>query len=446
MKKLLSILFLKKYLPRSLFTRSLLILIAPIILTQIISTYVFFDRHWDQMAGRLAVAVAGEVAFITRQVEVNDRVTYFDQLTKDSLKHLQLSVQVIRNEQVKPQVQHTQWRESIIQKILSKELRRKLNNPHRIVVDAEEKWIQVQVQVDKDILILTSPERRLFSSSGYVFLLWMVGVSAILMIVAVLFMRNQVRPIKRLAVAADWFGKGRDVPFFRPHGAREVRQAAKAFIGMKDRLNRQIQQRTEMLAGVSHDLRTPLTRMKLQLSMMGEGDDVKALQNDVTDMEEMMDAYLQFAKGEGDEETEHLDIVQVIHEAVGSFSHSDLEINVTSEQEECFVFLRPVAFGRCLLNLINNAEKYADTLNINVNVKEEDVEIILDDNGHGIAPEHYDDVFKPFFREDTSRNSKTGGTGLGLSVAREIILAHGGDISLDKSPEGGLRVLLSLPF
>ena len=284
--------FIKRFLPRSLFYRSLLILTVPIILILGISTYVFFDRHWERMAGRLATGVAGEAAFIVSYIEHSTEAEALDMLSVNSLRHMELNVKYLPETQMKQDRLEYFGREGVIKSFLKKELSKKLDKPFRIVVDSDENWIQIHVQVNEGLLILTSPERRLFSSSGYVFLLWMLGVSSILMVVAILFMRNQIRPIKKLAVAADRFGKGRDVPFFKPEGAREVRQAAQAFIGMRNRMEKQIQKRTLMLAGVSHDLRTPLTRMKLQAEMIEDEAEREALKSDISEMERMINAYL----------------------------------------------------------------------------------------------------------------------------------------------------------
>jgi two-component system osmolarity sensor histidine kinase EnvZ len=314
------------------------------------------------------------------------------------------------------------------------------------LVDVKESWIQVQVQLEKGALIITAPEKRLFSSSGYIFLLWMIGISTVLMLVAVLFMRNQIRPIKRLAIAADRFGKGREVPFFKLEGAREVRQAARAFLGMRERINRQIQQRTAMLAGVSHDLRTPLTRMKLQAEMMAESDDVKALRSDINDMERMIDGYLQFARGEGDEVMERVDMMEILRRIESNYVRNGLDISIESKMQNFEIFLRPIAFERCMTNVISNAQKYATKVNVKVKSDDDFVYILVDDDGIGIDEDHYEDVFKPFFREDKSRNTKTGGVGLGLPIAKDIVLAHGGDITLDRSPQKGLRVIISLPI
>lgn len=445
LRKYLSI---KNYLPRSLFARSLLILTVPIILTMAISTYVFFDRHWERMAGRLALAVAGEVAFLTEQVKRDPSPENLKQLTIDSFSHLQLNLKYVEGGKVKPDRVRYSGRGDIIKSTLTQELEVKLHKPYRILVDVEEKWIQVQVQLDGGVLIITSPERRLFSSSGFVFLVWMIGVSFILMVVAILFMRNQIRPIKRLAVVADRFGKGRDVPFFKVEGAREVRQAARAFLGMRERINKQIQQRTAMLAGVSHDLRTPLTRMKLQLEMLGQGDDVQAMKSDIQDMEKMIEAYLQFARGEGNEAMERVDIEDFLARICRMFDAKEFKVGlyIKDKGENYNLFVRPVAFERCINNILSNAQKYAKEAWVTLAVDEDEIKITIEDNGCGIDPAHYEDVFKPFYREEKSRNSKTGGVGLGLPIAQDIILAHGGEISLGESKKGGLKVTIKLPI
>jgi two-component system osmolarity sensor histidine kinase EnvZ len=438
--------FIKKILPRSLFMRSLLILTVPIILILSISTYIFFERHWERMAGRLAAAVAGEAAFITERIQQGKSEESLERLAIASKNHMQLDLRYVVGGKIRPDPIDYTGRDDVIKTILNRELRQKVKYPYRILVDTEEKWIQIQIQIEEGAVILTSPERRLFSSSGYVFLLWMVGVSSVLMIVAVLFMRNQIRPIRRLAIAAERFGRGRDIPFFKVEGAREVRQAARAFLGMRERIDKQIQQRTAMLAGVSHDLRTPLTRMKLQAEMMGEGKDATEMKQDIAEMERMIDAYLQFARGEGNEEMERVDIGNLLMRLSQNFERQGFEVEVNLEHGNLSAYVRPVAFERCLTNLISNAQKYADQAWCMLDSDGEMFQITIDDNGQGIASEHYEDVFKPFFREDKSRNIKSGSVGLGLPIAQDIILAHGGDIQLDQSPKGGLRVTVSLPL
>ncbi len=441
----LKYLSIKRYLPRSLFARSLLILIVPIVLTMIISTYIFFDRHWERMAGRLSLAVAGEVAFLVEQVNHDFSEGALERLKEDSLSHLQLRMDYIPKGEIQPEPINYVGRGGLIKKTLSKELNDRLNNPYHILIDVDEKWIQVQVQLEEGLLIVTSPERRLFSSSGFVFLIWMIGISSVLLVVAVLFMRNQIRPIKRLAVAAEKFGKGRDVPFFKLEGAKEVRQAAKAFLDMRKRINKQIQQRTAMLAGVSHDLRTPLTRIKLQAEIFGDNEDTKALKSDVADMEKMIDAYLQFAKGDGNEAMERVNIVDILERLSELFSRQKFDVFLSKEGKSFDLFLRPIAFERCLTNILANAQKYAGSAWVSIEQQEEGFVISIEDDGPGISPDHYGDVFKPFFREEKSRNIKTGGVGLGLPIAQDIILAHGGDIWLSESTHGGLKVQINLP-
>lgn len=436
---------IKRYLPRSLFARSLLILTVPIVLTLVISTYVFFDRHWENMASRLATAVAGEVAFLSEQFVQAPDQDKLERLMKESRQHLQLNLTYVSEGKIEPDSVDYFGRGDLIKKTLKRELDQKLKYPSRVIVDVSEKWIQIHVQLEHGVLIVTSPERRLFSSSGFVFLIWMIGVSAILLVVAILFMRNQIRPIKRLAVVADRFGKGRDVPFFKVEGAREVRQAARAFLGMRRRIDRQIQQRTAMLAGVSHDLRTPLTRMKLQAEMLGDTPDAKALKSDIEDMERMMDAYLQFARGEGNEAMERLDVLEMIERISNNFGRDGFDVNVSSKGKNFQMFLRPVGFERCLTNIISNAQKYAKKAWVHVVCEDENMTIVIEDNGPGVDEAHYEDVFKPFFREEKSRNTRTGGVGLGLPIAQDIILAHGGEIELGQSEHGGLSVMIKLP-
>lgn len=436
---------IKRYLPRSLLARSLLILTLPVILILAASTYIFFERHWERMTGRLAVAVAGEVAFLAEQVEQDDSDSNLEKLTDDSINFMQLNLKYVPEGKIRPEPVDYIGRGDLIKKMLSDELKSRLRYPYRILVDTEEKWIQVQVQLKGGALIVTSPERRLFSSSGYVFLIWMIGIASVLLVVAILFMRNQIRPIKRLSIAADRFGKGRDVPFFKLEGAREVRQAARAFLGMRERINRQIQQRTALLAGVSHDLRTPLTRMKLQAEMLEDNEDSSSLKSDIGEMERMIDAYLQFARGEGDEVMERVDVVEIVQRIANNFSRDGADIEVQVEKENFDLFLKPVAFERCLTNILSNARKHATSIWVQVKGDEDNIVILVDDDGLGIDEDHYEDVFKPFFREDKSRNTKTGGVGLGLPIAKDIVLAHGGDISLDRSPQKGLRVKIELP-
>lgn len=442
--------FFKGLLPRTLLARSLLILITPLFLVQVITTYIFFDRHWQKMGDKLAFGLAGEITLISEQLERDDSPERVEQIRSIIEPSLDFSLSYTKGARLDRVFDDQRngfqnpSREDFIAQTLAAAFNNKLMRPFNINLDQDEKWVQVTVQLRDGVLIINLPERRIFSSSGVVVLLWMAGSSIILLVVATLFMRNQIRPIRRLAIAAERFGKGRDVPFFKVEGAREVRQAARAFIEMKARLSRQIQQRTAMLAGVSHDLRTPLTRMKLQVAMLEETPDVKDLRNDIADMEKMIEAYLQFARGEGDEEPVRTELKGMIEQAAqnanrdGQLVHTDIPANLN-------LLLRPVAFERGVGNLIGNALKYASQVWITAGRFGDNIEIHFDDDGPGIPAEQYDDVFKPFFRGESSRNSKTGGVGLGLPIVQDIVLSHGGQVWLDKSPKGGLRVVIDLP-
>jgi two-component system osmolarity sensor histidine kinase EnvZ len=287
--------------------------------------------------------------------------------------------------------------------------------------------------------------KRIFSSTTYLVYFWAVGTAILLVAVALVFMRNQVRPIRRLAVAAERFGKGQDVPAFKPEGATEVRQASAAFIQMRERIKRQIEQRTAMLAGVSHDLRTPLTRMKLELAMLGDSPDVASLKQDVQQMERMIEGYLAFARGEGREDVQPVDLGELLRKLAADFRREGAEVDLHVEQPVT-LSLRREAIRRCLTNLIGNAHRYGGAVSVRVGKRRGGVEVLVDDDGPGVPPDKREEVFKPFVRLDSSRNFDTGGTGLGLTIARDVARGHGGDLTLDESPTGGLRARLWLPI
>ena len=332
-----------------------------------------------------------------------------------------------------------------MENVLNRTLQETLRQPFRIDFETLKRHVIVQVQLSNSVLQLIVSRKRLFSSTTYVFVIWMVGTSLILFGVATIFMRNQVKPIRRLAVAADNFGKGRDVTQFKPEGAREVRQAASAFLAMRERISRQISQRTDMLAGVSHDLRTPLTRMKLQLAMIQKTDGVDELNSDVEEMEHMLEGYLTFARGEGTETPRPSNVSTILNEAVAQAHRKSEAVNLHTEGE-LIVPLRPQAFKRCMTNLIDNAIRYADHVTVRAGMRGKAIEITVDDDGPGIPEDQREEVFKSFYRIDNSRNSETGGVGLGLTIARDVIRSHGGDIILSDSPLSGLRARVRLPL
>lgn len=436
---------LKTFLPRTLFGRSLIIMVTPVLLIQIIAAYVFFDRHWSKMTERLAYAVAGEIAVVAAKIEEDPEPDKIRSIAQAGAQYLSLLISYEPGAVIAPEdLGYTS--PSLITRKLASALDKQVRRPYRIAIDTDENWIEIRVALKDGVLTVSPPQRRLFSSTGYVFLLWMILSSIILLGISVLFMRNQIRPIRRLAIAAERIGKGRDLPAtFKPEGAREVRQASKAFIDMHDRIKRQIAQRTAMLAGVSHDLRTPLTRLKLQVAMMGNTPDTEAMRNDIVDMERMLNAYLDFVRGEGGEASSRVDLKDVLDRIVQSTRRTGAVIEFEAEGD-LSIPLRALAFERCLNNIIGNARKYARSIWVRAERQDTDTILItVDDNGPGIPEDQMEDVFKPFVRVDKSRNATTGGVGLGLSIAQDIVHSHGGEINLAKSPHGGLRVVISLP-
>jgi two-component system osmolarity sensor histidine kinase EnvZ len=320
----------------------------------------------------------------------------------------------------------------------------RVNLPWRIEGLDDPDGLRIAVQLHRGLLVAEVPWNQLYSYTNYIFVMWMVGSSLVLLAIATLFLRNQVKSLRRLAAAADGFGKGRHVPFFKIEGAIEIRQAAVAFMTMRDRIQRQIRQRTQMLAGVSHDLRTPLTRMKLALEILGNDPAVEELKSDVAEMEHMVLGYLDFARGEGSEMPVETDLSLLLEDIASSMRREGTALSLTAPAEYLLP-VRPNALKRCLVNLVNNARRYGTHVWLTAAAAEDGVDILVDDDGPGIAPAERDRVFRAFVRLDQSRNPSTGGVGLGLTIARDVARGHGGDVALEKSPYGGLRARLHLP-
>jgi two-component system osmolarity sensor histidine kinase EnvZ len=428
-------------LPRSLMWRALMIVVTPLIVMQVLATYVFYESHWDQVSKQLAQGVAGDIALLVDAVERIDDAEGGQWLVEAAARDMDLQI-TFEPGAILP---NSAIRQTAYGGELRRALRRKnLARPFLVESIAGSEQVTVSVQLAGGVLKVVTPRTRLISWTTYLFILWLVGTSLILLGFAAMFMRNQVRPVRRLARVADAFGKGRDVPDFKPEGAREVRLAGLAFIAMRNRIQRQISQRTAMLAGVSHDLRTPLTRMKLQLEMMPPGDGVRALQEDVADMERMLDGYLAFARGEGTEKPKDCDFNLLLEEAVRQAKRKGGVVTLTIDGKLALP-VRPNAMQRCLTNLLDNALRFASHVAVRAANPSGTIEVTIDDNGPGIPPKQREAVFKPFYRIESSRNPLTGGVGLGLSIARDVARSHGGDIVLEDSPLGGLRVRLRLP-
>ncbi len=433
---------IKRLLPRSLLGRSLLIIVIPLILLQVVSGIIFYESHWDKVSLRLARGLAGDIAmviqFLRQYPEPENRRWIFD-VAADRLG----MVVTFREDEILPNTGPEA--SGIMERMLVRAMRDYVDKPFRFDTRSLDRHVIVTVQLSGGVLEIITSRKRLFSSTTYIFVLWMVGISLLLFGVATIFMRNQVKPIRRRAAAADSFGKGRDVPHFKPEGAREVRQAASAFVAMRERIQRQISQRTEMLAGVSHDLRTPLTRMKLQLELLERDEGVAELKEDVGEMEHMLDAYLAFARGEGEEAHVPTELGGLLHDVTSQARRKGGAIDLHTEGA-LTVPLKPAAFKRCMTNVIDNALRYADHVSVRAGRRGDAIEITVDDDGPGIPEDKQEEVFKPFFRLDSSRNPNTGGVGLGLTIARDVVRGHGGDIALGEAPGGGLRARIRLPL
>ena len=432
--------WIKRVLPRTMFGRSLLIVVMPLILLQAIATWVFYDRHWAAVSWRLSAAVAGDVGLLVDALKLAASPAETAQLLESAKAQTDLDIAIEHPKSLPPISSATG---TLIGDQLNQALQSRLNQPFRIGL-LDDGGAEIKVQLSDGVMSVGVPRNRLSSSTTYIFVMWMLGSSLVLLAVATVFLRNQVKSLRRLAEAADSFGKGLAVPSFKVEGAVEIRRAAIAFMTMRDRLQRQVRQRTQMLAGVSHDLRTPLTRMKLALELLGKDPTVAELKSDVAEMEHMVHGYLDFVRGEGTEASVETDISLLIEDLAADLRREGTPLTVTPPPE--FVMpVRPNALRRCLANLIGNARRHATHVWLTGLVAADGIDILVDDNGPGIPPANRARVFRPFVRLDASRNPLTGGVGLGLTIARDVARSHGGDIRLETSPRGGLRARVRLP-
>jgi two-component system osmolarity sensor histidine kinase EnvZ len=436
----------KRILPRTLFGRSLLIIVVPLVLVQVVATWNFYDRVWDTVSRRLSSGVAGEIAETIDAMHLLPAGPQRDQLFERVSRLTDLEYIFWPDEKLPPSMTdtHINSLEGPLEGPLAEALRDRVHRPFQIDAEFDPRDTLVTVALADGVLQVAVPRKRLLTPTTYIFVLWMVGSSLVLFAVATVFMRNQVRSLRRLAVAAESFGKGRDVRFFKIEGAMEVRQTAAAFLLMRERIRRQVTQRTEMLAGVSHDLRTPLTRMRLALEFLEESPTVAELKSDVQQMERMIEGYLEFARGEGGETPREIDLPMLLEE-VAAGARRDGALVTVAAPEAYAISLRPEAMRRCVSNLIANARRYGTHIWLTAVAVKDGIDILVDDDGPGIPSDRRQEVFRPFFRLDPARNPTTGGVGLGLTIARDVALSHGGDITLEDSPQGGLRVRVHLP-
>ncbi len=434
---------IKSLMPTGLLGRSLLILMTPMLLLQIVTVLIFFERHWDTVARQLSRGLAGDVAYVIDFLGQYPGDEDFKWIQNSARARMQLDLVFEPEAILERQINESPH--GFVSEELYVALDERLQRPFFFDLDLDDRRLEIRVQMKDGVLSIIAPRKRLYNSTTYIFFMWIAGSALILYGVAVIFMRNQVRPIRRLAKAADQFGRGVDVENFKPEGADEVRMAATSFMSMRDRIGRHLSQRTALLAGVSHDLRTPLTRMKLELAMQQSAPGTDALKQDVVDMERMVDAYLAFARGEEGEKAVPTDIGKLLTDQVGEALRDgqqiDLHIENSLEME-----LRPQSVKRCIANIMSNAGRYANNLSVRAGRRGQDYEIVFDDDGPGIPADKREEVFKPFYRLEESRNQATGGVGLGMTIARDSARGHGGDVLLEDAPGGGLRVRLVLPI
>jgi len=434
--------FVKRFLPKTLLGRSLLIIVSPLILLQVVSAYIFYDRHWDTITWRLASSVAGDIANVMQQLRREPEAAA--RIFEDAGRSMELRLTLEPGEILPNREQQADY--GFIDGLLAKALDERVKRPYRIDSSQFDERVVIDVQMADAVLTAVVPGSRLFSSTTYIFIMWMVGTSLILFAVASVFMRNQVRPLRRLARAADSFGKGREVDEqHKLEGSLEVRQAATAFNIMAERIRRQLRQRTDMLSGVSHDLRTPLTRMRLQLAMLGENPEITELKANVLEMEKMIDGYLTFARGEGGERSVEADLSELVQDVTQKWKAGGVSVDCHVEGR-IVAWVKPNALRRCVDNLVANACRYGKTVWVRAGKRGDSIEITIDDDGPGIPADQREDAFRPFYRLDRSRNPETGGTGLGLSISLDVARVHGGDLMLEDSPHGGLRARIRLPI
>lgn len=435
---------LERYAPAGLYRRAMAILIVPVILLQLIVAGFILVRYWDNETLVLAHTLSNEIGLLINSYEHSDKSdAALQNIKKTAVNQLQMDFDYARTKELsgdfKPEI-------SALDKRLQQYLNSDLKHKYSVESATANGKVQISVEVEKDLVF----QARVNTDRGRVvgaplLVIFMLASTSTLLSIAVIFLRNQINPILDLTRAAQAFGKGRDTEAFHPQGATEVRLAGEAFIDMKRRIARHVDQRTTMLAGVSHDLRTILTRFKLGLAVLGENARTKPLQEDVAEMQHMLEDYMAFVRGDGGEKISLVNVHDTVHAVVGNFARDGSNI-ILKAVPLISMPLKPNAFRRLLGNLISNAVRHGNLVEISGEVRDERLWLYVDDNGPGI-PEHLrDDAFRPFVRLDKSRNLDQTGSGLGLAIALDIALAHGGDIQLSDSEMGGLRAAIRIPI
>jgi len=429
---------IRKIIPSTLIGRSIIIIFVPIIIIVLLTSFVFYQTSWSIISKRLTESVAADINVLVKLIDSD----LTDNAVNIANQDFKMSINIVNNKQL------LSSKFNLNSGILSNRLNQSLNNlKKKFDYDLSnlEEGVLIYIQIDEDVLEINVDKDRLYSESAFVFLLWMIFASIILFFMSYFLMSRQLRPLKRLAIIAETFGRGLDAPDIKTAGAYEIRQTANAFNQMRTRIKRFLKQRTEMLAGVSHDLRTPLTRMKLQISLMKDEKAKSELESDVNEMTSMLDSYVSFVKTESPEPIEMIIINELIGEIVKIREKNNIDI-ILNEKTTIQTSGRQIQLKRAFNNIVDNSQRYAKKIEINLYTNEKDCVIEFNDNGEGIPRDRYEDVFKPFFTLDPSRNKLKGESGLGLTITRDIIRSHGGDVKLSKSSLGGLQLKVLLPL
>ncbi len=435
-------------LPKGLYARAMLIIIAPIVLLESVVAFTFMERHWAQTTERLSEATARDIAAVVDIYENFPLDGDYSKLTDVAQSKLGLTSFSILPEGELPTTQDKPFF-GLLERKLSEQIRNQVRKPFWIDTVGRSNLVEIRVKVDTAILRIIAPRNQIYASNSHIFLVWMVGTSVVLLLAATQLLSNQIRPILKLADAADSFGKGRGVPHdFKPRGAREVRLAAEAFLAMRDRITQHVEQRTHMLAGVSHDLKTVLTRFKLELEMMRSSDSVDGMKADVIEMQQMLEEYLAFTRGDGGEQLTDTNVRELLQEVADDAAHFDapITLDLPRRRRDVIIPLKRQAMKRALINLVSNAARYGDKVLIRSSIDRTRLQIDVEDDGPGIPADERENVFKPFYRIDHARNVDQGHVGLGMAIARDIAKSHGGDIELGRSALGGLQVTLRVPL
>lgn len=450
---------LKKFIPKSLYGRFLLIIVLSTLIVQLVSIYVFYYTHLDVISKHMARGVIEEMVFVQKSINKPG----YQSLLKDLTENTGLEFSFEQKRRLKrKKIADSAWEKNKFYKYINplidpynrfkSELASHDLKPYEIFENHDDDFITVKVQTRQGLISFDVPVKRITSSSAYVFTFWMILSALITSFISIIFIRNQIRSLRELSVAAEKFGRGQDAPNLKPTGSDEIRSLTISFIKMKERVMRQISQRTDMLSGVSHDLRTPLTRMKLQLEMMQNSQEIDDLKSDISDMEKLVEEYLDFARVDEKERQTEVKIKKFLQENVINYYAKMNKVisNFIVLENNLEVHIKKLALKRALINLIDNAFNYGNQVSFGAKISDTNLLITIDDNGPGIPISERSNVFKPFYRIDNSRNldkkTTSTGSGLGLAIAMDAITSQGGRIKLSDSPLGGLRVTIYIPI